>query len=314
MKAARLACLAVGLLLVACSDLPKDNRAFALGPLRFGQTLVEVKQAFAAHALTLATYDTPLGQTWTVAQPFAAPFPAPAWLTEGVDQLALTFWDDRLVRARLHYPTADLARALDIKQRFDRAYRLTADLSKGERLFLEYDADAMKVFLSGGGDQNVAAAFVDQPAYEAMDVARRRMVTRAAESFALDGLRFGTPLGAAKQVLGANPARSTFFEGLEGWAWKRPAQHREWILGYAPALGLSAIARLYDERWPLDRVQEKLYELTRDFGQGQVTPTERGRTLQIDVDTLHVTLMLSDCTAQGCLVSEGWLWRGPNAP
>jgi hypothetical protein len=204
-----------------------------------------------------------------------------------------------------------LARAAALRKRFDRGYRLAADLTQGEHLFLEYHADDLTVFLSGG-DENVVVAFVDVPAYYALDASRRRLQQKAEGSFTIEGLRFGAGVDEAKRALGGRPRPSDFFAGLQGFSWRNEAAKAELILGFAPALGLSAGARLYEERWPAAQVQQKLWELTRAFGQGRLQPTESGRTLTIDVGALRVALMVIGCEPGGCMVSEGWLWTGPS--
>jgi len=304
----------VCLFAAACTRVPGGRGPWRVGPLHFGLTVAEMAQAFPDADRQLDAYDTPLGQTWTIVGPFSGKAPAPEWLTAGVERISLTFWNERLLRVRFHYATADLARALELRKVFDRGYRPEADLSQGERLFLEYRAPDTQVFLSGGGDQNVATAFVDREAYRAMDVSRRRMQKKAEESFSIEGLRLGASPSDARAVLGGTPAASDFFAGLESLAWNDAAKKRELILGFSPELGLAAIARLHAERWNPRQVQEKIWELTRAFGQGQVKPADNGRTLTIDAGAIHVSLMVTDCADQGCMVSEGWLWSGPESP
>ena len=67
-----LLCLALAALVISgCAKLPGQKQPFALGPLRFGMTVAEIKKVFADRDLQLDNYDTPLGQTWSVADPFA---------------------------------------------------------------------------------------------------------------------------------------------------------------------------------------------------------------------------------------------------
>jgi len=304
-------CILYSFLLLSCSHLPGASSPLRLGPLHFGMTVAEMEKAFPDKDRELDAYDTPLGQSWTIVKPFGDNPPAPDWLTADVDRAALSFWNDRLYRVRLHLTTNNLSRALELKKRFDRGYRLESNLSQSERLFLEYRTADMQVFLSGGGDQNVAAAFVDRRAYEAMDASRQRMRQKAAESFSVEGLRFGMKRPEAQAALGGKSEDSDFFAGLESRAWREPARKIEMILGFSPDLGLAAIPRLSTERWMPRRVQEKIWELTRAFGQGKVKAARDGRILTIDAGAIRVSLIVADCNEAGCMVSEGWLWEGP---
>ncbi|NLH50329.1 MAG: hypothetical protein GX444_17250 [Myxococcales bacterium] len=301
----------LALLGAGCTELPGQKKDFALGPLRFGMTVAEMEQAFAARSRQLDTYDTELGQSWSVLDPFADDKPLPEWFTANVERVGLSFWNERLFRVRLHYPTADLEKAQGFRRAFDRGYRFNADLSRGERLFLEYETDTMLVYLSCGGDQSLSVAFVDKAAYRAMDTSRRRLKLKAAEAFAPAGLRFGATREQAERLL-AGPARpSDFFAGLECLSWREADPEWEWLLGFSPDWGLSAIARLSRARRAPADVQARLLEMTRAFGQGEVQPSAHGYSLTIDGETMTATLMVMDCNDAGCLLSEGWLWKGP---
>ncbi|MHA1568493.1 MAG: hypothetical protein ACTSXZ_03405 [Alphaproteobacteria bacterium] len=291
--------------------MPGKKEPFALGPLRFGMSLAEFKAAFAGKELDQDNYDTPRGQTWSVIDPFGDDLPEPKWLTADAEQISATFWDDCLLRVRLHYDLAFLPDLLAIKEKFDRGYEFEVDQSQGENMFLEYNAPDMKIFITGGGDENAAVSFVDLPAYRAMDAARRRWKKQASQVFELHGLKFGIGLGAAEMTFGQTMTPSDFYEGLESQRWVDEESGREWELGFDANLGLTAIAILYKKRWSPDQVEEKVMELTKKYGQGQIRMKNAGYTMVIDAYTLRVSLMVIDCNAEGCMVSEGWLWSGP---
>jgi len=301
----------LGLSGAGCEKLPGQRYPFALGPLHFGMTLEEVKAVFAKSEMHLDAYDTPLGQTWSVLKPFGDHPPAPQFITRHTERLALTFWDNRLLRIRLHETNFDLVDQTELKKKFDRAYKLKSDESKGENLFCEYEGSELKVFLTGGHDRTGAVAFVDWRAYQAMDAARERYQKQAAAAFNLDGLRFGMNAEEAEKAVHRKLQASTFFEGLDTRGWTDETTEQEWALGFAPELGLSAIAIVYQERWAPDQVEELVLERTKKYGQGEIRPSPSGYSLVIDVVNLRVSLIIMDCNQAGCMVSEGWMWAGP---
>lgn len=303
--------LALLLALAACTPLPGQDGPLEIGPLHFELTIAQLREEFADSDVTLDVYDTMLGQTWSVPDPFQGREAQPAWLTEGAERVTLTFWNDKLLRIRVHLPTTNLAVAEDLRRRFNKGYGFVADLSRGERVFLEWETDALKIFLAGGGDQSTTVTFVDRAAFAAMDASRARLVAKAAANFELDGLRWGMTLSAVREVLGAPSGESDFFAGLDGRRWDDPAHERQWILGFAPTWGLAAIARLHTREWPAQRFRERLLELTRTFGHGDFAYNPDGYSLTITADNLTITLLATGCEQGQCQVSEGWLWAGP---
>lgn len=297
--------------LTGCEKLPGQKEPFQLGPLHFGMTVAEMKTTFTEQETELDAYDTPRGQTWTVVDPFGDDVPQPLWLTEDVERVALSFWGDRLYRVRLHFGITALVDLLDFKKKFSHGYQFEVDQSQGELLFLEFSAPDMKIFLRGGGSESGSVAFVDLPAYRALDVARRRWKQKAAESFELEGLKFGMGLGSAEDALGQMLSPSDFYQGLESRYWLDEENGREWELGFAADLGLSAIAIIYQKRWPPVQVREKLFSLTKQYGQGQMKYSPKSYSMIIDAQMIRVTLIVMDCREEGCMVSEGWLWTGP---
>jgi len=313
MKRFLLIMLLVVLPLVAgCEKLPGQKGPWELGPLSFGMSLEQTKAAFSGLKMELDAYDTPRGQTWTVVEPFADDAPKPRWLTEPVERISLTFWDDSLIRVRLHLSEMALAQALLIREKFDRGYTFTQDLSKGENLWLEYEADNLKVFLSNDGSNVTVVAFVDLPAYRAMDVARRRWQKQAAESWQVDGLKFGIGLEQAREALGHELTPSDFFDGLESREWIDQENGVEWYLGFDVEFDLSAVARVHRKLWSPQMLREKVNAWTRDYGQGEIRPGPNGYTVVIDCDNVRLSLIVMHCNAEGCRVSEGWLWSGPS--
>jgi len=298
-------------ILCGCSTLPGVRQPFALGGLLFGLTGGVATAVLAGKDFNLDTNDTPLGQTWSVLQPFADREIKPSWLTAPVTRVALSFWDDRLYRVRLHMDGAGLDDMLAIKDRFARGYELEADLSAGEKLWLEYRTQQMRVFVAGGVE-SPAATFVDLDIYRGVDVSRQRYQKKAAAQLRIHDLRFGMSLAEAEGTLGHTLEPSDFFTGQESRKWVDAQNGIQWELGFAEPDGLASVGVVYADRWPPERVRQTVLDWTKQFGQGQMRAGGSGYTLVIDADNVRISLVVLDCNDQGCMVSEGWIWAGPS--
>jgi hypothetical protein len=298
----------VALALGGCEKLPGVSGPFAVGPLRFEMTVAEVTEALGEQRLELVAYDTALGEFWSVDRPFAGGGAAPEWLTSQVTAANLTFWDDKLVRVRLRLP-GNLESARRWRQRMDRAYVFVADLSQGEKLFVEFDHDRMKVFLSQV-ENEIVLTYVDHPAYVAMDGSRQRQREQAGKNFSVGELRFGMSIGQAGTMLGEKGERIEFFAGLENRRFPAGEGGDAWVLGFAGDWGLSAMARLHDQAWSNERVREHIWGLQKRYGHGETSYDGEGYTFSVGVARLTMTLAVAGCEADKCRVSEGWLWSG----
>ena len=296
----------------ACTKLPGQDQPFAIGPLHFGMSLADFKSAFPGREMELVSYDTPRGENWKVEAAFGDQPPPPKWLTAQAARVSCSFWDGKLFRVRLHLKQGPESEPTALKKKFDRAYRFVPDQQKPEGLtFYEYETPVMKVFLAGGTAEGTTVAFVDLAAYRALEVSRKRWQEQAAVAFDLYGVKFGLKPNDVEKALNHGLAPSDFFQGLDCRGWNDEANDRGWELGFDSAWGLSAIAFIHQKRWPPDQVRAKLLELTKQYGQGQLSYDSAGYTLVIDVGNMRVSLIVINCENDGCVVSEGWLWSGP---
>ncbi|MDP8225635.1 MAG: hypothetical protein P9L99_19910 [Candidatus Lernaella stagnicola] len=294
--------------LVGCQRLPGQGEAFELGPIKMGMGLDQLRSVYPGDQARLLGYDTPRGQNWIVESPFRGRETKPKWLTRGATHLTMTFWEDRLLRVRVHR-AGSLDEAFGFKERFDRGYDLAADLSRGETLFLEYDAEPTKIFLKQEGNE-IIATYVDRVAFGAMDESRGRWRKKAAAELKIEGLRFGMNEYNVRQLWDDPGEETDFFAGLEGRRWRQDDKHRECILGFDSEWGLAAVAFLYLRSWSEAEIKARLFDLQKRYGSGEYEAVETGYAWQNNLPTAMISFHATRCDGENCQVSEGWLWRG----